>query len=129
MTLEEQVAQLTADTSTLLNTVLALKALLDAALAAAQNAPAMLVEMEQRYLGDHDVDPTTDTLGNPLTTGAMYFNTTVDLAGIRVWDGAAWRGLPSMDQLSSANLAQYESKFELEALLDTFLTQYAIAKV
>jgi hypothetical protein len=51
-------------------------------------AEAALDEFTDIYLGSFASDPTTDNDGNPLQTGALYFNTTIDK--LKVYDGSAW---------------------------------------
>lgn len=48
-----------------------------------------IADFEKRYLGAFAADPTADNDGNPLTVGALYFNT---IAGtFRVWTGVIWQ--------------------------------------
>ena len=53
----------------------------DAALAALDN-------FDDRYLGAKASDPTLDNDGNPLISGALYFNTTDDV--MKVYEGSQW---------------------------------------
>lgn len=65
----------------------------NAAQAAAQAAAASLEEFDDRYLGSKTANPTTDNDGNPLVTGALYFNS---VAGeMRVWAGTFWKATGS----------------------------------
>lgn len=59
-----------------------------AAAAAASNAEIAFDSFDDKYLGSKASDPATDNDGNPLLTGALYWNTTV--GAVRVWNGAAW---------------------------------------
>ena len=59
-----------------------------AAAAAANNAEIAFDSFDDKYLGSKSSDPTTDNDGNPLLTGALYWNTTV--GAVRVWNGSAW---------------------------------------
>ena len=65
----------------------------DAALAALDN-------FDDRYLGAKASDPTVDNDGNPLVSGALYFNTTDDV--MKVYDGSQW--LAAYASLSGALL-------------------------
>jgi len=58
--------------------------------AAASEAATQLLydDFQKRYLGPKAVDPTVDNEGNPLTVGALYFNTTGNQ--MRVYTGSAW---------------------------------------
>jgi len=55
----------------------------------ATEAANTLDEFQDIYLGEKASDPTTDNDGNPLQTGALYFNTTTDL--LRVYNGSGWQ--------------------------------------
>jgi hypothetical protein len=46
-------------------------------------------QFDDRYLGAKASDPTVDNDGNPLITGALYFNTTI--AAMKVYTGTAWQ--------------------------------------
>lgn len=59
-----------------------------AAAAAASNAEIAFDSFDDKYLGSKAGDPATDNDGNPLLTGALYWNTSV--GAVRVWNGAAW---------------------------------------
>lgn len=56
----------------------------------AEAAAASYDAFDDRYLGDKLSDPSTDNDGDPLVTGALYFNT--DVGEMRVWNGATWEG-------------------------------------
>jgi hypothetical protein len=58
------------------------------ALTSANSAAASYDQFDDRYLGDKSSDPTVDNDGNPLLTGALYFNTV--LPGMKVYTGSAW---------------------------------------
>lgn len=60
-----------------------------AAAAAASNAESAFDSFDDKYLGSKASDPATDNDGNPLLTGALYWNTTVN--EMRVWNGSAWQ--------------------------------------
>lgn len=63
------------------------------AAASATAAAASLDSFDDRYLGSKTTDPTTDNDGNPLITGALYFNS---VAGeMRVWAGTFWKATGS----------------------------------
>lgn len=55
----------------------------------ATEAANTLDEFQDIYLGEKASDPTTDNDGNPLQTGALYFNTTTTL--LRVYNGSSWQ--------------------------------------
>lgn len=59
-----------------------------AAAASATSAAASFDSFDDRYLGAKASDPTVDNDGNPLLTGALYWNTTVN--EMRVYSGSAW---------------------------------------
>ena len=59
-----------------------------AAAAAANNAEIAFDSFDDKYLGSKSSDPATDNDGNPLLTGALYWNTTV--GAVRVWNGSSW---------------------------------------
>lgn len=44
---------------------------------------------DDRYLGEKTSDPLTDNDGDPLLTGALYFNTVAN--AMKVYNGAAWQ--------------------------------------
>ena len=54
----------------------------------ASSAATSYDQFDDRYLGDKSSDPTLDNDGNPLLTGALYFNTVI--GAMKVYDGAQW---------------------------------------
>lgn len=58
--------------------------------AAASEASAASIydQFDDRYLGSKAVDPTVDNDGDPLATGALYYNTST--SAIKVYDGSTW---------------------------------------
>lgn len=58
------------------------------AAASAASAATLLDNFDDRYLGPKATDPTVDNDGDPLTSGALYFNTTVN--EMRAYDGSLW---------------------------------------
>jgi len=68
-----------------------------AASTSAANAAATYDSFDDRYLGAKSSPPSVDNDGNPLITGALYWNT-VDNA-MYVWTGSAWGGISSTAQL------------------------------
>lgn len=60
-----------------------------AAAQSATDAENTLDEFQDIYLGAKTSDPTTDNDGNPLQTGALYFNTTSTT--FRVYNGTSWQ--------------------------------------
>lgn len=77
-----------------------------AAASSAASAAASYDSFDDRYLGAKASDPTTDNDGNPLLTGALYWNTTSN--AMKVYDGSAWVAayLPTAGfaQLGAANV-------------------------
>lgn len=59
------------------------------AAASAAAAAGAFRDFDKRYLGAKAADPATDNFGDPLETGALYYNT-VD-GKFRVWTGSAWQ--------------------------------------
>lgn len=57
---------------------------------------------DDRYLGAFPSDPATDNDGNPLITGATYFNTTTQTT--RFYNGAGWED-PEQTSTQAANTA------------------------
>jgi hypothetical protein len=76
------------------------------AASSATAAAASYDAFDDRYLGAKASDPTVDNDGNPLLTGALYWNTTSNQ--MRVYDGSAWTAayLPAAGyaQLAAANV-------------------------
>ena len=56
--------------------------------ASADAALAALDSFDDRYLGQKASDPTLDNDGNPLISGALYYNTTDTI--MKVYDGSLW---------------------------------------
>ena len=57
---------------------------------------------DDRYLGAKTSAPTTDNDGNPLITGAMYFNS---VAGVMsVWSGTAWVAINTTSSYSAPTI-------------------------
>lgn len=52
------------------------------------NAAALYDNFDDRYLGAKNSDPATDNDGNPLITGALYWNTVNNV--MRTYNGTAW---------------------------------------
>ena len=71
------------------------------ALTSKEAAEAALDNFDDRYLGAKAADPTTDNDGDPLLTGALYFNTTDEV--MKVYEGAVW--VAAYASLSGALLA------------------------
>lgn len=68
----------------------------------ADDAAAILLAFDKRYLGSKTADPATDNQGDPLLTGAQYFNETAD--SLRIWDGAAWIGVGGIEIVEESDL-------------------------
>jgi hypothetical protein len=56
--------------------------------ASATSAASLYDQFDDRYLGSKTTPPTVDNDGNPLLTGALYFNSVT--TNMNVWDGSAW---------------------------------------
>ena len=54
----------------------------------AASALAAYDDFDDRYLGPKAVDPTLDNDGDPLVTGALYFDTTI--SSMKVYNGTTW---------------------------------------
>lgn len=67
----------------------------------ASNAAASYDLFDDRYLGAKASDPTVDNDGNPLVTGAMYFNTVSNTT--RIYNGSGWQDSAAI--ATSINLA------------------------
>ena len=55
----------------------------------ATNAASSYDAFDDRYLGSKSTAPSTDNDGNPLLTGALYYNTT-GTPQLYIWTGSAW---------------------------------------
>lgn len=60
-----------------------------AAATSATDAANTYDDFDDRYLGEKSSDPTTDNDGDPLITGALYFNSVSNT--MRVYTGSAWQ--------------------------------------
>jgi hypothetical protein len=60
----------------------------------AASAEAAWDQFDDTYLGQKASDPTVDNDGNPLATGAFYFNTTSNV--MRVYNGSAWQDVAAI---------------------------------
>lgn len=54
----------------------------------ANSAAVTYDEFDDRYLGSKTADPTVDNDGDPLLTGALYFNSVLD--AMKVYNGSGW---------------------------------------
>ena len=61
----------------------------NSAATSAASAAASYDSFDDRYLGAKASDPTVDNDGNPLITGALYFNTAIP--AMKVYTGSAWQ--------------------------------------
>jgi len=61
----------------------------NSAATSASSAAASYDSFDDRYLGAKASDPTVDNDGNPLITGALYFNTAIP--AMKVYTGSAWQ--------------------------------------
>lgn len=62
-------------------------------IAASDAAVAAYDAFDDRYLGSHASDPTTDNDGDALVEGALYWNTADNV--MKVYNGATWQALAS----------------------------------
>jgi hypothetical protein len=69
----------------------------NSAATSASSAATTYDEFDDRYLGAKSTPPTVDNDGNPLLTGALYWNTVSN--EMLVWSGSAWTGISSTAQL------------------------------
>ena len=69
----------------------------------AASAATALDNFDDRYLGQKASDPTVDNDGDPLITGALYFNTTD--SEMKVYDGSSWL---TASAASVASIVTYE---------------------
>ena len=61
----------------------------NSAATSASSAATSYDQFDDRYLGNKSSDPTLDNDGNPLLTGALYYNTV--LSAMKVYSGSAWQ--------------------------------------
>ena len=87
-----------------------------AAAGSATDAANTYDEFDDRYLGEKASDPTTDNDGDPLITGALYFNNVSDV--MKVYTGSAWTNVAPT--ATSVTLSQIS---DLDSNLDSFLKQ------
>jgi hypothetical protein len=80
-----------------------------AAEAAETGAEAALADFETKYLGAFASDPTVDNEGNPLITGALYFNSSTDQ--MKVYDGANWQNVA--DGTDAASITVDDTDFDV----------------
>jgi len=69
------------------------------ALTSANSAATTYDNFDDRYLGAKSTPPTVDNDGNPLLTGALYFNST--LAAMYVWTGTVWSVMATSGDIES----------------------------
>ena len=74
----------------------------DSAATSASSAATTYDNFDDRYLGAKSTAPTTDNDGNPLITGAMYFNSTTGI--MSVWSGSAWTAINTTSSYSAPTL-------------------------
>lgn len=77
----------------------------------AQEAAELALDaFDDVYLGSKASDPTLDNDGNPLVSGALYYNTTIN--ALKVYKGSSWATLTDSDAgglLASNNLSDLTS--------------------
>lgn len=76
----------------------------------ASSAATTYDQFDDRYLGDKSSDPSTDNDGNPLLTGALYFNTV--LSAMKVYTGSTWQ-LVAPDTSNFVDKATWTAKGDL----------------
>ncbi len=91
----------------------------------ASSAATTYDNFDDRYLGAKSTAPTVDNDGNPLITGAMYFNSVTGVMG--VWSGSAWVAINttssySAPTLGSTLIASGTTVTTLEGVVDIVLT-------
>ena len=72
------------------------------ALTSANSAATTYDNFDDRYLGAKTSAPTVDNDGNPLLTGALYFNST--LAAMYVWTGTVWSVMATSGDIESVSV-------------------------
>lgn len=65
------------------------------------NTAAIYDNFDDRYLGPKSSEPSVDNDGDPLVTGALFFDTTAGF--MKIWNGSAWATAFSNDVLLVAN--------------------------
>jgi hypothetical protein len=68
----------------------------------ATDAATIYDNFDDRYLGAKATAPTVDNDGNPLITGAMYFNSTTGV--MSVWSGSAWTAINTTSSYSAPTI-------------------------
>jgi len=77
-----------------------------AAATSASDAAATYDAFDDRYLGEKASDPTTDNDGNPLITGALYFNNVSNV--MKVYTGSAWTNVaPTATSVTVSQISDY----------------------
>ena len=77
-----------------------------AAAGSAAAAATTYDNFDDRYLGDKASDPTLDNDGNPLLTGALYFNTVSN--AMKVYTGSAWSAVaPTATSITVSQISDY----------------------
>ena len=72
----------------------------------ASQAATTYDNFDDRYLGDKASDPTLDNDGNPLLTGALYFNTVSN--AMKVYTGSAWSAVaPAATSITVSQISDY----------------------
>jgi hypothetical protein len=69
----------------------------NSAATSASSAATSYDEFDDRYLGSKSTPPTVDNDGNPLITGALYWNSVSNQ--MFVWSGTAWGGISSTAEI------------------------------
>jgi hypothetical protein len=91
----------------------------------ASSAATTYDNFDDRYLGAKSTAPTVDNDGNPLITGAMYFNSVTGV--MAVWSGTAWVAINTTSSYSAPTLGSTlipsgTTVTTLEGVVDIVLT-------
>lgn len=96
----------------------------NAAAASATNAAASYDAFDDRYLGAKGSDPATDNDGNPLLTGALYWNTVSNV--MKAWTGSTWvvTYVPSSGSLTTSDIGVTVQAYDSN--LTSFVTTFTL---
>jgi hypothetical protein len=89
-----------------------------AAASSATDAATSYDNFDDRYLGQKTSDPSVDNDGDPLLTGALYFNTTDDK--MKVYTGSAWADVaPTATSITESQISDLGTTIMLNLVDDT----------
>jgi hypothetical protein len=94
---------------------------------AADASEAAYDEFSTHYLGEFATPPVADNDGNGLTTGALYFNTTLNQ--MFVWNGTTWQGFAGASTAVSVSFVPTGSvsSTNVQAAIAEVASEYASA--